>query len=72
MKAGANGLLTGEVRHHNALSATMSGFVLFDGGHYATEAPLVGNLVSYLQNRLNDVQCNVQVYPAQSAPFTGA
>lgn len=72
MNAGAQALLTGEVRHHNALSATMSGFVLFDGGHYATEAPLIGYLAAYLQNRLNDVQCNVQVYPAQSAPFTGA
>lgn len=66
---GAQALLTGEVRHHNALSAAMSDFVLIDGGHYATEVPLVDNLVSYLQNCLNDVQYNVRVYPSQCAPF---
>ena len=66
---GAQALLTGEVRHHNALSASMSDFVLFDGGHYGTEAPLVPYLSEYLQNRLNDVQYEVRVFPSQSAPF---
>ena len=66
---GAQALLTGEVRHHNALAASMSDFVLFDGGHYGTEAPLVPFLAEYLQKRLNDVQCNVRVYPSQCAPF---
>ena len=66
---GAQALLTGEVRHHNALAASMSGFVLFDGGHYGTEAPLVPFLAEYLQNRLNDVQYNVRVFPSQCAPF---
>ena len=66
---GAQALLTGEVRHHNALAASMSDFVLFDGGHYGTEAPLVPFLAEYLQKRLNDVQYNVRVYPSQYAPF---
>lgn len=66
---GAQALLTGEVRHHNALSAAMSGFVLFDGGHWGTEAPLVPVLSEYLQNRLNDVQYKVRVYPSLCAPF---
>lgn len=66
---GAQAFLTGEVRHHNALAAAMSGFVLFDGGHYGTEAPLVPVLAKYLQNRLNDVQCDVTVFPSQCAPF---
>ena len=66
---GAQALLTGEVRHHNALAASMSDFVLFDGGHYGTEAPLVSFLAEYLQKRLNDVQYNVRVYPSQYAPF---
>ncbi len=66
---GAQALLTGEVRHHNALAAAMSDFVLFDGGHYGTEAPLVPFLAEYLQNRLNDVQCNVRVFPSRCAPF---
>ena len=66
---GAQALLTGEVRHHNALAASMSDFVLFDGGHYGTEAPLVPFLAEYLQKRLNDVQYNVRVYPSHYAPF---
>ena len=66
---GSQALLTGEVRHHNALAASMSSFVLFDGGHYGTEAPLVPFLAEYLQNRLNDVQYNVRVFPSQCAPF---
>lgn len=66
---GAQGFLTGEVRHHNALAASMDDFVLFDGGHYGTEAPLVPVLTKYLQNRLNDVQCDVTVFSSQCEPF---
>ena len=66
---GAQALLTGEVRHHNALAASMSDFVMFDGGHFGTEAPLVPELAKYLQNRLNDVKYNVTVFPSQCAPF---
>lgn len=66
---GAQAFLTGEVRHHNALAASMDGFVLLDAGHYGTEAPLVPLLTEYLQNRLNDVQYQVTVYPSQRAPF---
>lgn len=66
---GAQALLTGEVKHHNALAAMMSGFVLYDGGHYGTEAPLVPNLKEYLQKRLDDVKYSVTVYSSQQAPF---
>ncbi len=68
-EAGAQALLTGEVRHHNALAAVMSDFVLYDGGHYGTEAPLVPVFAEYLQKRLDDVQYQVRVYPSQYAPF---
>lgn len=69
MALGAQALLTGEVRHHNALNCVMSGFVLIDGGHYGTEAPLVPALAEYLQNALYRVKCSVRVYPSHSAPF---
>ena len=68
---GAQALLTGEVRHHNALSAVMNDFVLLDGGHRGTEAPLVAELCTYLQNCVNGVKWNIRVYPSQSAPFGG-
>ncbi|MBQ9264665.1 MAG: Nif3-like dinuclear metal center hexameric protein [Clostridia bacterium] len=66
---GAQAFLTGEVRHHNALGASTDGFVLYDGGHYGTEAPLVPVLTEYLQKQLDDVQYNVRVYPSQCEPF---
>ena len=66
---GADALLTGEVHHHHALAASMSQFVLFDGGHYGTEAPLVSPLAEYLQKQLDDVKCNVRVFPSCVAPF---
>lgn len=66
---GAQAFLTGEVRHHNALAAVMDNFVLLDGGHYGTEAPLVPVLAEYLQNRLNDVKYNARVFPSQCVPF---
>lgn len=61
---GAQALLTGEVRHHNAVAAAMAGFALLDGGHYATEAPLVKPLAAYLQNRFSDVQYKIRFYPS--------
>lgn len=66
---GAQALLTGEVRHHNALAAAMEDFLLFDGGHYGTEAPLVPVLTNYLQKQLDDVQYSVRVYASQCVPF---
>ncbi len=69
MAQGAQALLTGEVRHHNALSAAMEDFLLFDGGHYGTEAPLVPVLTNYLQKQLDDVQYSVRVYASQCVPF---
>ena len=69
-RLGAQALLTGEVRHHNALAAGMNGFILFDGGHYATEAPLVPVLAEYLQKRLNDVEYDVQIFASECAPFS--
>ena len=71
MQLGADALLTGEVRHHNALSAVMNDFVILDGGHWGTEAPLVTELCAYLQNEVNGVEWNVRVYPSLSAPFGG-
>ncbi|NLD52195.1 MAG: Nif3-like dinuclear metal center hexameric protein [Clostridiales bacterium] len=60
-QAGAQALLTGEVRYHNALEAAESGFVLFDGGHYHTEVCMMEILAQYLQKRLNDLQYKVAV-----------
>ncbi len=60
-QAGAEALLTGEVRYHNALEAAESGFVIFEGGHYHTEVCMMEALVQCLQKRLDDLQYNVAV-----------
>ena len=66
---GAQALLTGEVRHHNALSAVMDGFVLYDAGHFGTEAPLVKPLCEYLQKWANDVQYDVTFFSSDVIPY---
>lgn len=68
---GAQAYLTGEVRHHNALAAAGSGFVLYGGGHYGTEGVLVAPLARALQNALNALQYNVVVYPSALRPYGG-
>ena len=62
---GADALLTGEVRYHNSIAASQSGFVLFDGGHYHTEVWMMDELAFYLQNRLNLLQYSVEVYASE-------
>lgn len=62
ISAGAQALLTGEVRYHNAIAASQSDFVIFDGGHYHTEAAMMDELAHYLQNKLYELQYSVKVY----------
>lgn len=68
---GSDAYLTGEVRHHNAIAAAGSGFVLFQGGHFGTEAILVPELAKTLQNALNALKYNVTVYPSACRPYSG-
>lgn len=53
---GADALVTGEVRHHEAVAASESGFVLYDAGHYATEQPGAKALCERLAVELPDVR----------------
>lgn len=69
MALGADALITGEVRHHNAVAAVMDGFILMDAGHFATEAPLVPALSRYLQNAVNALQYSVQVIPSEYGAY---
>lgn len=69
---GAQALLTGEVRHHNAITAAAQGMVLLEGGHYATEAPGLRALGECLQKDLNRLQCSVEVLHFTGAPYQGA
>ena len=68
---GAQAYLTGEVRHHNALAAAGTGFVLYQGGHFGTEGPLVKPLAKALQNAFDALQYDVVVYPSDRRPYGG-
>jgi len=52
----ADVLVTGEVKQHNALEASESGFALVAAGHYATEQPGVHALAQRLKEALPDVE----------------
>lgn len=55
-EAGADVLVTGEVRQHNALEASESGFSLIQAGHFATENPGCVALRDAMERCLPDVQ----------------
>lgn len=66
---GAQALLTGEVKHHHALEATAAGMVIYDGGHYATEAPMLEPLAFGLQKAMNQLEYSVQVYVSRCVSY---
>ncbi|MDT8901923.1 Nif3-like dinuclear metal center hexameric protein [Anaeroselena agilis] len=47
--AGADVLVTGDVKYHEALDAAAAGLTLVDAGHFATERPVVGAVAGYLE-----------------------
>lgn len=58
-RAGADALVTGEVRQHNALEAAESGLALIAAGHYATEQPGVVALRDRMVAACPEVQWTV-------------
>lgn len=67
---GADGFLTGEMKHHHALEAAGMGMVCFEGGHDATERPGILHLGEALQQRLHQVQWNVPIHKTQTVPYS--
>lgn len=54
--AGADILITGEVKQHVAVEAAESGFAIVAAGHYATEHPGCGSLRDRMQAEVPDVE----------------
>jgi putative NIF3 family GTP cyclohydrolase 1 type 2 len=48
--AGCDALVTGEVKHHEAVEAAESGFCVIEAGHFATEQPSVYALAERLES----------------------
>jgi dinuclear metal center YbgI/SA1388 family protein len=55
----ADVLVTGEVKQHNAVEATESGFALVAAGHFATEQPGVAAICARLRSALPNVEWSV-------------
>ncbi|MFW5869082.1 MAG: Nif3-like dinuclear metal center hexameric protein [Armatimonadota bacterium] len=68
--AGADALVCGDLKHHDALDAIALGLTVIDATHYATERPVVAKLTTYLREHLPD---DVAVLASEvvTDPFTG-
>lgn len=66
---GAQVLLTGEIRHHEALEAAQRGLAVLACGHRATEICAARLLQEHLQRRLYGLQYKVRVFLSQTDPF---
>jgi dinuclear metal center YbgI/SA1388 family protein len=60
-RVGADALVTGDVKYHQALAAAESGLVVIDAGHGPTERPAVALMAEFLADRFGDA---VQVIAA--------
>ena len=69
LAAGADVLLTGEIKHHEALYAVQRGLCVIEAGHYETEAPVLQTLSEALQKACDAVQYNISVFCSQVRPF---
>jgi putative NIF3 family GTP cyclohydrolase 1 type 2 len=69
--SGAQVYITGEVKHSTARWAEAAGFCIIDAGHFATENPVVEQLVEILQNMFVENEINIPVTPSakQQNPF---
>ena len=69
--AGADVLITGELKHHEMLAVRELGLCAVEAGHYYTEAPVTDRVIEYLQNHIHVLQYQVKVMKSecQSNPF---
>ena len=54
--AGCDALITGDASYHDFLDAQSAGVILFDAGHYETEAIIIPELIKNLSARFADVE----------------
>ncbi len=65
--AGADVLVTGEAKHHDALDAAEAGIALIAAGHYGTEAPIAPVLADWLKKEFPGIR--VSVSESMADPF---
>ena len=68
-REGTDVLLTGEIRHHEALEAMERGVSVLEAGHFFTEFCAARQLQRHLQQCLHALQYNVKVLASEVHPF---
>lgn len=68
-RAGADVLVTGDLKHHDALAAQRSDLAVVDPGHYATERFVVGATARWLAERFPSLR--VTETAVDGEPFAG-
>ncbi len=58
---GADCLVTGDIKHHEALEAQDTGLALIDAGHYATEAVILPVLADRLRSEISALKLKTSV-----------
>ena len=71
LATGAQAYLTGEIRHHEIIDAVARALVIYEAGHYASEAPMIPRLIAYLREHLADFS-PAEIRESSLLPFAGA
>lgn len=66
LKAGADTIVTGDIKYHTAQEMADAGLKFIDAGHYGTEAAILPVLQSFLAGRCRDENMSVDLLPAQT------
>lgn len=64
--SGADVLVTGDIRYHEAQAALAQGLCLVDAGHFATEYPVLESLQQWLENQFAVLGYHCSVHVAKS------
>ncbi|WP_338826197.1 GTP cyclohydrolase 1 type 2 [Moorella thermoacetica] len=67
--AGAEVLVTGDLKYHEARTAQAMGLAVVDAGHFATERLIVPALVTYLQEQLQEREVMVLASQQEQEPW---
>lgn len=59
--AGADVIVTGDVKYHEAQDAAAAGIAIIDAGHFSTEVLIVDFLVKYLEKCAYEEEWNIEV-----------
>ncbi len=71
-RQGADLLVTGDIKYHDARDAEMIGISLIDLGHFKSEAPMIRGLAARLRKELDvkGYEADIQVCECEKDPFS--